>query len=126
MQIPEARFIVVGTLLLLAIMVGVYVAFFFRNLALGGNEGESADLLTDFRQMRDEGQLDENEFSRLKEVIPENQMGELGLNGNNGQPVETTKKSEKRFLTLAEAQRQKQEAAESAEPDADHESDESE
>ena len=122
MQIPEARWIVVGTILLFVVSIAIYIAFFFRNLALGSGETEEAsDLLSDFRQMRNDGQLNELEFSRLKEVMPE-----TGLPSNNGSPEVAAGKPGKRFLTLEEAQRQKSEAPGSDETDSVTDEDESE
>ena len=116
MQIPEARWIVFGTLLLFAMMLAWYVVSYFRNLAFGSDSDESTELLTGFRQMRDEGQLADDEFSRLKTAIPDN---ENGLNWKVTEKVteKVTKAErntageqvdqpapEKKYLTLAEAQ----------------------
>lgn len=112
MQIPEARWIVFGTLLLFAMMLAWYVVSYFRNLAFGSDSDESTELLTGFRQMRDEGQLADDEFSRLKTAIPDNE------NGVNWKVTEKVTKAErntageqvdqpapeKKYLTLAEAQ----------------------
>ena len=48
MQIPEARWIVFGTLLLFAMMLAWYVVSYFRNLAFGSDSDESTELLTGF------------------------------------------------------------------------------
>ncbi len=111
-QIPEARWIIAGTILLFVVSISIYIAFFFRNLALGIGESEdSSELLSDFRQMRNEGQLNDLEFSRLKEVLPSNRTDETGLTENNGSQDVGAQKPGKKFLTLAEAQRRKQEGS---------------
>jgi hypothetical protein len=109
MEIPEAKWIVIGTLLLFIVLIGIYVVTFFRNLAIGGVE-EDDDILTGFRRMRDEGQLDDEEYSRLKQAIPNGDQTGSNVPTNTQPPG--AEKSEKRFMTLAEAQRQKQEQTE--------------
>lgn len=106
-QIPEARWIVLGTLLLFALMIAIYVSFFFRDLALGSKQNETDNFLGDFRKMREEGQLDETEFSRLKSKIPDfKEAGWSNQENNNHHGKESN--GEKQFLTLAEAQQMKQ------------------
>ncbi len=68
MQIAEARWIVWITLLVISILVALYVVMFFRNLAIGKNEG-STDYLSEFRKLKDEGKLDQEEFAKLKSAI---------------------------------------------------------
>ncbi len=112
MQIPEARWIVLGTLLLFALMIAVYVSFYFRDLAVGESEDSSTELLTDFRRMRDEGYLDEDEYSRTK-----NQMRELG----DATVAMPEKQAEKKYLTLAEAQQLKEQPSSESEENSDQE-----
>lgn len=69
MEIPEARWIIWLTLLVILILVGTYVAMYFRGQAMGIVK-EKADYLSDFRKLKDEGKLDEEEFGRLKQAIP--------------------------------------------------------
>ena len=109
MQIPEARWIVWGTLLLFVLMIAVYVSFFFRDLAIGNEKSDTTNLLTDFRKMREEGQLDENEYSRLKSRIPDFKNADWSSSESDIDGQETD--SEKRFLTLAEAQELKKNAS---------------
>ena len=72
MEIPEARWIIWITLLVIFVLVGAYVAMYFRGQAKGGSQ-ESTDYLSDFRKLKDEGKLDDEEFGRLKQAIPKNQ-----------------------------------------------------
>ena len=117
MEIPEARWIVWGTLLLFVLMIAVYVSFFFRDLALGNDQNESADLLTDFRRMREDGQLDETEYSRLKSQLPDfkNSAASTGSVAAQLNSENEVAKEEKKFLTLAEAQALKQKEAQNNE-----------
>lgn len=108
MGIPESRWIVFGTLLICATLVAIYVSAYFRNLALGKNDDNDADILSGFRKLRDNGQLEEAEYSKLKRAIP--------VDGNSGssavgQPRSVTQPTnpEKPFLTLAEAESKKRE-----------------
>lgn len=70
MDIPEARWIVWGTLLLTLIIVAVYIAKKFRDMALGGGLG-SSELLPDADQLRNTGLLNEDEYKKIKTTIAE-------------------------------------------------------
>ncbi len=107
MQIPEGRWLVYGTILICAILIAIYVSVFFRNLALGTGGDDTDELLTRFREMRDQGQLDETEYSKLKKVIPDQAKPEaLRSIGRTENPSGAG--DEKKFLTLAEAESRKQ------------------
>ena len=108
MEIPEAQWIVAGTLLVFAVLIGVYVSFFFRNLAFGGSEEENHDLLTDFRKMHDDGHLDDGEFSKLKTLIPTGEQG-VGLESKTEPMGPAEESGQKRFMTLQEAEARKAE-----------------
>jgi len=69
MEIPEARWIIWLTLLVIFVLVGTYVAMYFRGQAKGIIK-EQADYLADFQKLKDEGKLDDEEFGRLKQAIP--------------------------------------------------------
>ncbi|MEM7455876.1 MAG: hypothetical protein AAF456_16095 [Planctomycetota bacterium] len=69
-SIPEARWIVWTTVLIVSVLIGIYFAGAFRRLALGGDDaGEPVSDLTDFEKMRREGQLDDSEFDTLKAEV---------------------------------------------------------
>ena len=120
LEIPEARWIVYGTLLIFAVLIAVYVSVFFRNLAIGENESDETDLLSDFRNLRDQGHLDPTEFDRLKNVIPDNARPELmrgvvsGKENTNQEPVRENEAQTKKFMTLAEAESMKNQDQETA------------
>lgn len=107
MQIPEARWIVLGTLLLFVLMIAIYVSFLFRDMALGKSDEGSTEILSDFRRMRDDGYLEEEEYTKLKSQMPEFKQAESQVQDksevSDALPVE-----EKKYLTLAEAQKLKE------------------
>jgi len=117
MQIPEARWIVFGTLTLFTVMIALYVSFYFRNLAFGKTEDESTDLMTGFRQMRDEGHLGDEEYAKLKKGIPKTEeltmsTGiQVGSKQKKGNEPGSEQEPEKKYLTLAEAQRLKNQSS---------------
>ena len=71
LEIPEARWIVWGSILLVSILVAFYVAKKFRDMATGGGGYGSVDLLPDADKLRLEGKLDETEYKQIKTKIAE-------------------------------------------------------
>lgn len=71
-EIPEARWIVWITLLAVVVMVGIYIAVYFRNLAFGKSDSGS-DHLSEFRRLREEGKLGDKEFAKLKSTMRNNE-----------------------------------------------------
>ena len=69
MEIPEARWIVAVSGLVVCVAVAYYVVKLFRDMATG-KSSEPADYISEFQKLRDEGKLDEEEFSRLAKSIP--------------------------------------------------------
>lgn len=76
MEIPEARWIVLITGLVVCVCVGYYIVKLFRDMALGGNS-DPTSYITDFQKLRDEGKLDDEEYARLKQSIPKQLPEEL-------------------------------------------------
>ena len=73
MAIREARWVMAAAGLLVLLLVVFYLFKLVRDMALGSttaNLNESADFLTEFKQLRAEGKLNEEEFARLKQAIP--------------------------------------------------------
>lgn len=73
MEIREARWILTATGFLVVILVGFYLFKLVRDMALGSTSHrvvDSAEFLTDFQKLRDEGKLNEEEYARLKQSIP--------------------------------------------------------
>jgi hypothetical protein len=69
MEIPEARWIVILSGLVIFVAVSYYVVKLFRDMATG-KSSEPSDYISEFQKFRDEGKLDEEEFSRLAKSIP--------------------------------------------------------
>lgn len=75
MEIPEARWIVAITGLVMGLAIGYYFVKQFRDMALGRVE-DPASYITDFQKLRNEGKLDEEEYSRLAKAIPKQTLSE--------------------------------------------------
>lgn len=76
MEIPEARWIVAFAGLVVCVCVAYYFVKFFRDMALGSNE-DPTSFISNFQKMRDEGMLEEDEYKRLKQSIPDQLPDEL-------------------------------------------------
>ncbi len=66
--VPEARMVIWITVLIVVICIGVYLLNLIRNLLLVGDSTET-DHLASFRELRDQGKLDETEYEQLKKVM---------------------------------------------------------
>lgn len=73
LKIPEARWIVWASILIVLILVAFYVAKKFRDMATGGSRYGSVDLLPDADKLLLEGKLDETEHKQIKSKIAEQQ-----------------------------------------------------
>jgi len=74
MAIREARWILAAAGLAVLLLVGFYVFKLVRDMALGNTSfgpAESTDFLTDFQKLRDQGKLNDEEYKRLKQSIPD-------------------------------------------------------
>ena len=85
MEIPEARWVVWGTILVIAVVVAVYFAKLFRDMATGERAITNGNILSDFEQLRDQGRIDEEEFKRLKTTIREQQATKNNENNENNE-----------------------------------------
>ena len=63
--------------LVVCVAVAFYVVKLFRDMALGGRE-DPASYITEFQRLRDEGKLDDEEYSRLTKAIPKDVVTKLG------------------------------------------------
>ena len=73
MAIREARWVITAAGLLVLLLVGFYVFKLVRDMALGNSSfgsAESADFLNEFQKLRDEGKVNDEEYNRLKQSIP--------------------------------------------------------
>ena len=69
MEIPEARWIVILSGLVICFAVAFFVVKMFRDMATGKTV-EPSSYISDFQRLRDEGKLDDEEYSRLAKSIP--------------------------------------------------------
>ena len=69
MEIPEAKWVVLVAGLAICICAGYYVVRLFRDMAMGSRSAPT-DYITDFQKLRDEGKLNDEEYSRLQKSIP--------------------------------------------------------
>ena len=77
MEIPEAKWVVLIAGLAICICAGFYVVKLFRDMAMGNQSDTAYSYITDFQKLRDEGKLDDEEYSRLKKSIPKQLPNEL-------------------------------------------------
>jgi hypothetical protein len=89
MQIPEARWIAIVAGLVILVAIAYYVLKSMREMAIGG-ESPPTDFINGFQKLRDEGKLDDDEFSRLAHSIPKDSSSleteaETGLSDKQGQ-----------------------------------------
>lgn len=71
LEIPGARWILVFSGLLICVVIAVYVVKIFRDMALG-KANDPVSHISDFQKLRDEGMVDEEEYTRLAKSIPRN------------------------------------------------------
>ncbi len=65
---PEARMVFWLAVLAIVIFVSIYIVKTIRDWMIGGMANES-DHLSTFRELRDQGKLDDEEYKRLKSAI---------------------------------------------------------
>ena len=80
MEIPEARWIVILTGLVICVAVAFYVAKMFRDMATGKTV-ELSNYISDFQKLRDEGKLNDAEYSKLAKSIPKTISNDLKEEG---------------------------------------------
>ena len=70
LEIPEARWMVWGSILLVLTLFAVYFAKMFRDMAVGSG-GSSSEILPDLDKLHTEGKLDETEYKKLRSTLAE-------------------------------------------------------
>jgi len=73
MAIREARWLVTVVGLVVILLVGFYLFKLVRDMALGNSSfgsTESTDFLSEFQKLRDEGKVNDEEYKRVKQSIP--------------------------------------------------------
>jgi len=78
-----AQAVIWGTSLILLCMIGVYVVKWFREGA-DSNEPSASDLLSEFRQMREGGEITTEEFRHIKGVLGTKLQQNLGAKNAEG------------------------------------------
>jgi len=76
MEIQEVRWIVIVAGLVTCLFIAIYIVKFFRDMALGKSD-DPTDFITDCQKMREEGKLDDEEYSKLQKAIPRQIPNEL-------------------------------------------------
>jgi len=67
LEIPGAPLILWITALIIGIWVAYYFGKLFRDMALGGSS-DPTSYISDFERLREEGKLDDEEYSRKNDV----------------------------------------------------------
>lgn len=68
-QMQETRFVVLVTLLGIIVCIGIYLVKLFRDLAIGGGDNGSEELLTRIRDLKESGLVDDKEYRRLNQSL---------------------------------------------------------
>jgi len=67
-----------SAVLLALVMIGHFVVLRYRDRAVGTDE-ESSDLLSNFREMAQQGDIDESEYRTIKTMLGGKMQAELGI-----------------------------------------------
>ena len=80
---PTAKAVIWVAVLLIVLAVTYYVLRKFRD-RIDGDRQTASDLLTNFREMRHEGDIDESEFRTIKTVLGQKLQEELKVKESDG------------------------------------------
>jgi len=83
LQSPVARTVVLFTVLIVLIVVGIYVILRARE-SMRETGPTSSELITKFREMHSQGNLNDEEFREIKSTLGERLKQELNDNGQEG------------------------------------------
>lgn len=83
LQSPVARTVVLFTVLIVLIVVGIYVILRVRE-SMRETGPTSSELITKFREMHSQGNLNDEEFREIKSTLGERLKQELNDNGQEG------------------------------------------
>ena len=84
LQSTQAQAIIWVAALLVLCAIGAYVVMQFRNRESGGRNTPN-DLLTDFRELKDEGDISRKEFQKIKFVLAPRIQDELKSSDAEGE-----------------------------------------
>jgi tape measure domain-containing protein len=81
MNDPVAKWVVIIFLLVSLILFAIYVAKWFRDLAVSSNDftASISDNLSEFEKLFAEGKISSDEYQRLKKAVPKQLAEGLGL-----------------------------------------------
>ena len=84
LQSTSAQAVLWITALLVLCAIGAYVVMWFRDRS-GDTRASSSELLTDFRELRDEGNISGMEFRKIKSVLGQKLQDELKSSDAEGE-----------------------------------------
>ena len=79
LQTPPAQAVIWFAVLVVLCVIGAYVVLWFRNRQVKSGSSAS-DMLTHFRELRDEGELSQTEFRGVKSILGARLQDELDSN----------------------------------------------
>ena len=84
LQSTSAQAVLWVTALLVLCAIGAYVVIWFRDRS-GNTRATSSDLLTDFRELREEGDISGTEFKKITSVLGQKLQDELKSSDAEGE-----------------------------------------
>ncbi len=83
LQTPTGKVVIMLSLLAILVIVGVYVVLKFRG-RIGNDQPNAQDMMTNFREMHDQGEISDVEFRKLKTVLGDKMQEELNDTADKG------------------------------------------
>lgn len=83
-EIREARMVVWITILAIVLAVSIYAIKTIRDWLLGSHQPTTSDHLTRFRELREQGKINDEEFTRLRSTV--GQAAEFLVKSSESQP----------------------------------------
>ncbi|MEZ6093508.1 MAG: hypothetical protein R3C03_04605 [Pirellulaceae bacterium] len=98
-SIKEARVVIWIMILATILAVSVYVIKWIRDMAIGGGRGDfrSSDSLSTFRELRDAGKINDEEFRRVRASVGTKQ-GTQAESDSEGIPTNQLDQQQKKIL----------------------------
>ncbi len=83
LQTPTGKVVIMLSLLAILVIVGVYVVLKLRG-RIGNDQPNAQDMMTNFREMHDQGEISDVEFRKLKTVLGDKMHEELNDTADKG------------------------------------------
>ena len=83
LQTPTGKVVIMLSLLAILVIVSVYVVLKFRG-RIGDDQANAQDMMTNFREMHDQGEISDAEFRKLKTVLGDKMQEELNDTADKG------------------------------------------